>query len=111
MVGTTSLQWWNCALGAVSGLILAGHRTAIGLRVPPKCEANSLVPLYGVLPAQAHPAWYMGSVFGEPSTSRPPISSRASMCCLMVVGIPFCASNSLIVPPWPSDEEPLSPQM
>ena len=23
------------------------------------------------------------------------------MCCLTVVGIPFCASNSLMVPPWP----------
>ncbi len=37
--------------------------------------------------------------------------SSALMCCLTVVGMPFCASNSLMVPFWPSDEEPLSPQM
>jgi hypothetical protein len=80
-------------------LILAGQRTAIGLRVPPKCEAGSLVPLYGVLPAQAHPAWYMLSALGEPSASRPPSSASAAICCLTVLGMPFCASNSLIVPP------------
>ena len=33
------------------------------------------------------------------------------MCCSTVVGMPFCASSSLIVPFWPSAEEPLSPQM
>src|SRR6516165_8173525 len=56
MVGTMSLTWWNCGRGVVSGLILAGQRTDIGLRVPPKCEARSFVPLYGVLPAHAQPA-------------------------------------------------------
>ncbi len=101
----------TAARGVASGLIFAGQRTAIGLRVPPKCDASSLVPLYGVLPAQAQPAWYMLSVFGEPSTSSPPRSSSASMCCSTVVGMPFCASSSLIVPFWPSAEEPLSPQM
>ena len=61
-------------------MIFAGQRTAIGLRVPPKCEASSFVPLYGVLPAQPQPAWYWLSTFGEPSTSRPPRSSSALMC-------------------------------
>src|SRR4051794_33359403 len=58
MVGTTSLQWWNWVRGVASGVILAGQRTTMGLRVPPKCEASSLVPLYGVLPAHPQPAWY-----------------------------------------------------
>ncbi len=111
MVGTTSLQWWNWARGVASGLILAGQRTAIGFRVPPKCEASSLVPLYGVLPAHPQPAWYWFSTFGVPSTSRPPSSSRALMCMSMVVGMPFWASSSLIVPFCPSADEPLSPQM
>ena len=35
----------TAARGVASGLIFAGQRTAIGLRVPPKCEASSLVPL------------------------------------------------------------------
>ena len=70
----------------------------MGLRVPPRCDASSFMPLYGVLPAHAHPAWYWLSVFGEPRTSRPPISSRASMCMSTVVGMPFWASSSLIVP-------------
>src|SRR5579863_5198548 len=111
MVGTTSLQWWNCGRGAASGLILDGQRIAMGLRVPPKCEASNFVPLYGVLPAQAQAPWYWLSVLGEPSASRPPSSSSAWICCLTVVGIPFCASSSLIVPFWPSDDDPLSPQM
>ena len=71
----------------------------------------SLVPWYGVLPAQAHPAWYMLSVLGPPSASSPPSSFSALMCCEILVGIPFCASCSLMVPFRPSDEEPLSPQM
>src|SRR6202044_1451544 len=58
-VGTTSLTWRNCERGVGSALIFAGQRTAIGLRVPPKCAATSLVDLYGLLPAQAHPAGYM----------------------------------------------------
>ena len=33
------------------------------------------------------------------------------MCCEILVGIPFCASCSLMVPFRPSDDEPLSPQM
>ena len=105
------MTWWNCGRGVASGLIFAGHDTAIGLRVPPKCAATSLVDLYGVLPAQAQPAWYMLSVFGEPRTSSPPRSFSALMCCSIVVGMPFCASSSLIVPFWPSADEPLSPQM
>ena len=69
------------------------------------------MPLYGVLPAHAQPAWYWLSTFGVPSTSRPPSSSSAWMCMSTVVGMPFWASSSLIVPFWPSPEEPLSPQM
>ena len=45
MVGTMSLQWWNWVRGAVSGAILAGQRTTIGLRVPPRCDASSFMPL------------------------------------------------------------------
>ena len=33
------------------------------------------------------------------------------MCMSVVDGMPFCASSSLIVPFWPSPDEPLSPQM
>ena len=33
------------------------------------------------------------------------------MCMSTVVGMPFWASSSLIVPFWPSPDEPLSPQM
>ena len=40
-----SLQWWNWLRGLASGLILAGQRTAIGFRVPPKWEATSFTPL------------------------------------------------------------------
>ena len=76
----------------------AGHETAIGWRMPPKYDPISLVPWYGVLPAHAHPAWYMLSVFGPPSASSPPSSFRASRCCEIVVGMPFCASCSLMVP-------------
>src|SRR5947209_1560070 len=110
-VGAMSLTWWNWLRGVGSGLIIAGQRTAIGLRVPPKCDAISLVPLYGALPAHAQPAWYMLSVLGEPSTPSPPRDSTALMCWSMVLGMPFCASSSLIVPAWPSAEAPLSPQM
>ena len=46
------MQWWNWDRGRQSGAIRAGQRTAIGLRVPPRCEARSFIPLYGVLPAQ-----------------------------------------------------------
>src|SRR6516164_5935196 len=111
MVGTMSLTWWNCGRGVASGLILASQRTDIGLRVPPKCEARSFVPLYGVLPAHPQPACYWLSVLGDPRTSSPPSSFSAAMCCGMVVGMLFCASNSLIVPFWPSADDPLSPQM
>ena len=66
-----------------------GQRIASGLRVPPRCDASSFTPLYGVLPAQPQPEWYWLSVFGEPRTSRPPSCSRASMCIRGVVGMPF----------------------
>ena len=110
-VGAMSFTWWNCARGAGSGLMPLGHEMTIGLRVPPKCEATSLVWWNGVLPAQAQPAWYMLSVFGEPRASRPPIFSRAAICCSTVFGMPFCASSSLMVPFWPSALAPLSPKM
>ena len=106
-----SITWWNCGRGVASGLMDFGQEIAIGWRVPPKCAATSFVDRYGVLPAHAHPAWYMLSVFGEPSASSPPSSSSALMCCAIVVGMPFCASSSLIVPFCPSAELPLSPQM
>ena len=111
MVGTMSLTWWNCARGMSSGLMPFGHEMTIGLRVPPKCDAISFVYWNGVLPAQAQPAWYMLSVFGPPSASRPPIFSSAASCCSTVFGMPFCASSSLIVPFWPSALAPLSPKM
>src|SRR3954468_406711 len=105
-----SMTWWNCGRGVASGLIFAGHETAIGWGGPPQGAATSLVDLYGVPPAHAQPAWNMLSVFGEPSTGRPPRPSRALMCCWMVVGMRFGATISLIVPFWPSADEPLSPQ-
>ena len=83
----------------------------MGLSVPPKCEATSLVYLNGVSPAHAQPAWYMLSTLGPPRASNPPILFSASICCAMVLGIWFCASNSLMVPFCPSALEPLSPQM
>ena len=101
----------NWVRGVASGVIFAGQRIAIGLRVPPRCEASSFSPLYGVLPAHAQAAWYWLSTLGEPSTSRPPISFRALMCMSTVEGMPFCDSSSLTVPFWPSPDEPLSPQM
>ena len=67
-----SLTWWNCDRGVLSGLIPFGHETTIGLRVPPKCAATSLVDRNGVLPAHAQPAWYMLSVLGEPRAGSPP---------------------------------------
>ena len=51
-----SLTWWNCARGVRSGLMPFGQEMTIGLRVPPKCDAISLVCWNGVLPAHAHPA-------------------------------------------------------
>jgi len=33
------------------------------------------------------------------------------MCMSTLVGMPFCASSSLIVPFCPSPDDPLSPQM
>jgi hypothetical protein len=51
-----SFTWWNCDLGVLFGLIRAGQETAIGLRVPPKCEAINFVYWKGVSPAQAQPA-------------------------------------------------------
>jgi hypothetical protein len=68
-------------------VIFAGQRTASGLRVPPRSEASSFIPEYGVLPA--HAAWYWLSTLGVPSRSRPPISSRTLMCMSTVVGMPF----------------------
>jgi len=40
----------------------------------------------------------MLSVLGEPNTGRPPSLSSALICCGVVVGMPFWASSSLIVP-------------
>ena len=71
-VGTMSLTWWNCDRGILSGLMPLGHETTSGLRVPPKCAATNFVDLNGVLPAHAHPAWYMLSTFGPPSAGIPP---------------------------------------
>ena len=51
-----STQWVNCERTALSGLMPFGHETTIGLRVPPKCAATSLVLLKGVQPAHAQPA-------------------------------------------------------
>src|SRR5208337_3150868 len=53
-------------------LIPIGQETTIGLRVPPKCAATSLVDRKGVLPAHAQPAWYMLSTLGEPRAGSPP---------------------------------------
>ena len=66
-----SLTWWNCDRGVLSGLIPFGHEMTIGLRVPPKCAATSLVDRNGVLPAHAQPAWYMLSIFGPPRAGKP----------------------------------------
>ena len=65
-----SLTWWNCDRGVLSGLIPFGQEMTIGLRVPPKCAATSLVERNGVLPAQAQPAWYMLSIFGPPRAGK-----------------------------------------
>jgi hypothetical protein len=93
-----SLTWLNCDRGVPSCLILAGQETTIGLRVPPKSEAISLVYLNGVLPAQAKPALYMLSVAGDPKASSPPRRSSAAICCSVVLGMLFCARSSLMVP-------------
>ena len=106
-----SLTWWNCDRGVLSGLIPFGQEMTIGLRVPPKCAATSLVDRNGVLPAHAQPAWYMLSTFGPPRTGNPPILFIAAICCSMVFAMLFWASNSLTLPFWPSALEPLSPQM
>jgi len=90
---------------------LSARKITIGLRVPPKWAATSFVLRNGVLPATPSRAWYMLSVFGEPSAPRPPSLSRAANCCSTVFGMPFCASSSLTVPWIPSALEPLSPQM
>ena len=103
-----SFTWWNCVRVAASGLMAFGQDTASGVRVPPKCEATSLVAWYGVLPAHAQPAWYMLSALLVPRTSRPPSSFSARMWSLTSLGMPFCAKSSLMVPFWPSAEEPLS---
>ena len=69
------------------------------------------MPLKGVPPAQAQPAWYMLSVAPVPSASRPPMRSSAAICCSTVFGMLFWARSSLIEPCWPSADEPLSPKM
>ena len=69
------------------------------------------MPLYGVLPAQAQPAWYMLSVLGVPSTVEPAQLVQRVDVLSTVVGMPFWAISSLIVPFCPSADEPLSPQM
>ena len=111
MVGTRSLQWWNCGRGVASGWILAGQRTAIGLRVPPRCEASSFSALVrrAAGPGPAGVVLVVG-------LRRPEHIEAAEFVervdvLLDGLGIPFWASNSLIVPFWPSPEEPLSPQM
>ena len=45
------------AEATASCFIFLGHETAMACRVPPKYAALNLVPLYGVDPAHAHPAW------------------------------------------------------
>ena len=70
-----SLTWWNCDRGVLSGLMPFGQETTIGLRVPPKWAATSLVDRNGVPPAHAQPAWYMLSVFGP---TRAPAARRGS---------------------------------
>jgi hypothetical protein len=106
-----SFTWWNCERGVLSAVIRAGQEIAIGLRVPPKCEATCFVCRNGVSPAQAQPAWYMLSTFGPPSASRPPSLFSASSCCSTVLGMLFWASSSLMLPRCPSALEPLSPKM
>src|ERR1017187_4414901 len=77
MVGTTSLQWWNCARGTGSAVIAAGQRTTIGLRVPPRWEASSFMPWYGELPAHAHAAWYYPMSRCHPRCKRSACSRRS----------------------------------
>ena len=74
-----SLTWWNCDRGVLSGLIPLGQETTIGLRVPPKCAATSLVDRNGVLPAHAQPAWYMLSTLGQPRAGSPPTFVSAAI--------------------------------
>ena len=111
MVGAMSTTWWNCCAHRAVVRDVAGpgdhHRVARAAEI----GASSLVPLNGVPPAQAQPAWYMLSVRGEPSTARPPMRSSAAICCSTVLAMLFCASSSLIEPCWPSALEPLSPKM
>ncbi len=105
-----SLQCRNCVAGRRVGLDL--RRPADRHRVARAAEMRG-EQLHALVRRAAGPgpaAWYMLSVLGEPSTSRPPSSSSASMCCRTVVGMPFCASSSLIVPFWPSAESRCRPR-
>ena len=50
-----SMTWWNWLRMPPASLMRAGQDMAMPLRVPPKCEATSLVHWYGVSQAQAQP--------------------------------------------------------
>ena len=98
--------------GVCVGLDLApASATAIGLRVPPKWEAMSLVALIrrAAGPGPAGMVHVVG--LGRAERIEPAEFFERREMLRIVVGMPFCASNSLMVPFWPSAEEPLSPQM
>jgi hypothetical protein len=65
-----SLTWWNCARGVRRRLDALGpgddHRVARAAEV----RGDELGVRNGVLPAQAQPAWYMLSVFGDRPAHR-----------------------------------------
>ena len=43
IVGTMSITWWNWLRMPPASLMRAGQAIAMPLRVPPKCDATSLV--------------------------------------------------------------------
>src|ERR1700719_4989084 len=67
----------NCGRGVLSGLIPFGHEMASVVRVPPKCEAMSLVYFSGVSPAQAQPWYARGSPHIPPSDATETLAGPA----------------------------------
>ena len=72
IVGPMSMQCVNCERRSPLALILEGHATTIGLRVPPRWLAICLPHWNGVLPAHAHAAAMCGAVWSLPQASMPP---------------------------------------
>ena len=106
VVHVVELRPW-CRIGLDFGRPPDGHRVARAA----KMRSQQLSPLVrgAAGPGPARVVHVVGLVRAE-CVKTAKFLERLE-CCLTVLGIPFCASNSLMVPSWPSAEEPLSPQM